>query len=154
MRLSAASRNRPRRRSKTPCGACSEKSCQGTSPRRGAAGPRDGDAGRLRRPRLAAALLVALAILTFSALGVLSPSFILVFKRGSPIAWLFGALSWLLGGLLYPVAVLPDWLRALSALLPVPHAIEGMRAALLGAAPWATLWATLWTRVAGTLGQS
>lgn len=125
---------------------------------------------------LGAALILALAILTFSALGILSASFILVFKRGSPIAWLLGALSWLLGGVLYPVAVLPDWLRALSALLPITHAIEGMRAALLAAAPWGTLWpslwpllafaaallplsllafqhATRWTRIAGTLAQ-
>jgi ABC-2 type transport system permease protein len=124
----------------------------------------------------AAVVLLTLALVAFSGLGILSASFTLVFKRGSPVAWLFGALSWLLGGVLYPVTVLPEWLRHLSALLPITHAIEGMRAALLRAAPWSDLWPSLlwlllfalavfplsllsfqyaarWTRIAGTLAQ-
>jgi ABC-2 type transport system permease protein len=125
---------------------------------------------------LAAAVILLLAVISFSALGILSASFIMVFKRGNPGGWLFGAMSWLLGGVLYPVAVLPEWLRAVSALLPITHAIEGMRAAVLRGAGWLDLWpslgllalfglvllplslasfqyATRWTRIAGTLGQ-
>ena len=124
----------------------------------------------------AAALILTLAVLVFSGLGILAASFIMVFKRGSPIAWLFGGLSWLLGGVLYPVTVLPEWLRQVSALLPITYAIEGMRAALLQGASWSELWrslaplllfalavlplsllsfqrATRQTRIAGTLGQ-
>ena len=59
----------------------------------------------------AAALLLILAISVFSGIGILSASFVMVFKRGSPIPWLFEWLSWLLGGVLYPVAVLPEWLH-------------------------------------------
>ncbi len=91
----------------------------------------------------AAALILMLAILVFSGLGILSASFIMVFKRGNPLAWLFGGLSWLLGGVLYPVTVLPEWLRLVSSLLPITYAIEGMRAALLQAAPWSELWHSL-----------
>ncbi len=91
----------------------------------------------------AAALILTLAIIVFSGLGILSASFIMVFKRGSPLAWLFGGLSWLLGGVLYPVTILPRWLQQISALLPITHAIEGMRAALLQAAPWSELWHSL-----------
>lgn len=124
----------------------------------------------------AATLILILAVIVFSGLGILSASFVMVFKRGSPIAWLFGGLSWLLGGILYPVTVLPEWLQQVSALLPVTYAIAGMRAALLQAAPWPELWrslgplllfaliilplsllsfqyATRWTRIAGTLSQ-
>lgn len=124
----------------------------------------------------AAALILILAVIVFSGLGILSASFIMVFKRGSPIAWLFGGVSWLLGGVLYPVTVLPEWLQQLSAVLPITYAIEGMRAALLRAAPWPELWgslgplllfafaiiplsllsfqyATRHTRIAGTLAQ-
>src|SRR5207247_3311829 len=36
-----------------------------------------------------AALLLTLAIIVFSGVGILSASFVLVFKRGSPIPWLF-----------------------------------------------------------------
>ena len=89
---------------------------------------------------IAAALLLLIAVIVFSALGILSAAFIVILKRGSPLSWLFGWLSWLLGGVLYPVAILPDWLRHISFLLPSTYAIEGMRAALLRAAPWFELW--------------
>ena len=91
----------------------------------------------------AATLILMLAIVVFSGLGILSASFVMVFKRGSPVAWLFGGLSWLLGGVLYPVTVLPEWLQLVSWLLPTTYAIEGMRAALLQAAPWSQLWRSL-----------
>jgi len=88
----------------------------------------------------AAALILVLSTISFSGLGTLSASFVMVFKRGSPIVWLFGGLSFLLGGVLYPVAVLPWWLREASALLPITYTIEGLRAALLREAPWHELW--------------
>ncbi len=88
----------------------------------------------------AAVLILILAVIVFCSLGILSASFIMVFKRGSPIGWLFGGLSWLLGGVLYPVTVLPEWLQQVSRLLPITYAIEGMRAALLQAVSWPELW--------------
>ena len=48
--------------------------------------------------------------------------------------WLFGGLSWLLGGVFYPLEVLPRILQKAAQLLPITHALEGMRAALLGGA--------------------
>lgn len=124
----------------------------------------------------AAAVLFVLAIAVFASLGILSASFVMVFKRGNPVSWLLGWLSWLLGGILYPVSVLPDWLRMVSAALPITYAVDGMRSALLGGAPWAALRpsllalsafavvlvplslvvfssATRWARRAGTLAQ-
>ena len=92
---------------------------------------------------LAPVVLLLLAIVVFSGLGILSASFIMLFKRGSPVAWLFGMVSWLLGGVMYPVTVLPTWLQTLAALLPITYAIEGMRAALLRGATWHELWPSL-----------
>lgn len=89
---------------------------------------------------LVAVALLVLAIVVFSGLGILSASFIMLFKRGSPVAWLFGMMSWLLGGVMYPVIVLPTWLQHLAALLPITYAIEGMRAALLRGAMGSDLW--------------
>jgi ABC-2 type transport system permease protein len=79
----------------------------------------------------AALLVLALTIVAFSSLGVLSASFIMVLKRGDPINWVFGALSTLLGGVYYPIAVLPDWLQKVSALFPITYALHAMRLALL-----------------------
>ena len=90
-----------------------------------------------------ATVIVLLSILVFSGLGILSASFIMVFKRASPIIWIFGGLSWLLGGILYPVTVLPEWLQVVSALLPTTYAVEGLRAALLGGASGTVVQPTL-----------
>ncbi len=82
-----------------------------------------------------ALLILLLTIVAFSSMGIISASFIMVLKRGDPITWVFTNLSWLLGGLYYPVSVLPDWLQKLSYLLPLTYALEGMRLALLKGAP-------------------
>ena len=82
------------------------------------------------------ALVLVLSLLAFSSIGIAAATFVLIFKRGDPLLWLFGSASWLLGGVLYPTSVLPSQLQHISALLPVTHAVSAMRAALLeGAAP-------------------
>jgi ABC-2 type transport system permease protein len=88
---------------------------------------------------LAALLVLALTIVTFSSLGVLSASFIMVLKRGDPITWAFGALSTLLGGVYYPVTVLPGWLQSVSNLFPITYALHAMRLALLRGASFRVL---------------
>ncbi|NOQ45827.1 MAG: ABC transporter permease [Desulfobulbaceae bacterium] len=75
-----------------------------------------------------------LSLLPFFGLGLLSATFILVFKQGSPISGLIAVSSGLLGGVLYPVAVLPSWLKPISALLPITHGLEAMRQVLLNGA--------------------
>jgi len=78
-----------------------------------------------------ALLILLLTVVSFSGLGIISASFIMVLKRGDPLTWVFSNLSWLLGGVFYPVAVLPDWLQNVSYLLPITYSLEGMRLALL-----------------------
>ena len=83
-----------------------------------------------------ASALVAAAAATaaFASIGILSAVCTLVLKRGDPVLWLFGTLSWLLGGVFFPVSVLPMPLQQLSALLPMTHALDAIRATLLGGA--------------------
>jgi ABC-2 type transport system permease protein len=81
-------------------------------------------------------LVLALTAACFLSLGMLSASFTLVYKLGNPVSWLFGSVSGLLGGMLFPVAVLPAWLRPLSPFIPVTHALEGLRLSLLASAPF------------------
>lgn len=80
------------------------------------------------------ALVLPLTFLGFAALGVASSALTLVFKRGEPVGILFGAVSFLVGGTLYPVASLPAWVQEVAAWLPLTHAIEASRMALLGGA--------------------
>jgi ABC-2 type transport system permease protein len=88
-----------------------------------------------------AVLLVAL--LAFSGLGILSASYLLIFKRGNPAKWFFLGISSVAGGMLFPVSILPDWLQVIARVNPVTYALEAMRSALLGGATLIVLWRPL-----------
>lgn len=79
------------------------------------------------------AMLIA-SLLSFSGLGILSASHVLLFKRGNPAKWLLIGLWSFAGGMLFPVGILPDWLQVVAKLNPMTYALDGMRAALLGGA--------------------
>jgi len=81
----------------------------------------------------------ALTALCFLGVGILSASFILVYKLGNPFGWILGGISGLLGGMVFPVSLLPPWLRWASSLLPVTYALDGMRRSLLAAAGFAAV---------------
>jgi ABC-2 type transport system permease protein len=88
---------------------------------------------------LAAVVILILSIVIFSSLGILAASFVMVLKRGDPITWLFNVSFTLLGGVYYPITILPGWLQSLSSLLPVTYGLRAMRFALLQGAGWYTL---------------
>jgi ABC-2 type transport system permease protein len=83
---------------------------------------------------MTAAIVFVVAALSVAGFGFVSAAFAVVFKRGDPILWMFGALSLLLGGVLYPTSALPPWLAVLSEVLPATHALRAMRMALLDGA--------------------
>lgn len=90
--------------------------------------------------RINAAGVLAVGVLTvlcFLSVGVLSASFILVYKTGNPFSWIMGTVSGLLGGVVFPIALLPPWIRWISSLLPVTYALDGMRKSLLASASFA-----------------
>jgi ABC-type multidrug transport system ATPase subunit/ABC-type multidrug transport system permease subunit len=86
-----------------------------------------------------ALIVLILTIISFSSLGIIAASFIMVLKRGDPVTWLFNATSSFLGGIYYPVSILPGWLQFFSYLLPVTYALRAMRLALLQGATTATI---------------
>jgi ABC-2 type transport system permease protein len=91
----------------------------------------------------AAALVFALSALCFAALGILSSCFVVLFKRGNPLAWVLNNFEGLLGGVYFPVTVLPGWLLAVSNLLPVTYAVRAFQAAVHGGAGLSALRADL-----------
>ncbi len=106
----------------------------------------------LKDPNWGAALLfLALTVVAFSSLGLLAASFILVLKRGNPVNWFFTSLSRLLGGVYFPIAILPDWLQTASKVIPLTYSLEGMRMALLAGRPLAELKRELLSLVAFTI---
>jgi ABC-2 type transport system permease protein len=85
---------------------------------------------------LTVALAVPLVVAAFSGLGLLAAGTTMLVRRLNPVAMVVGSLSFFLSGVLYPVSVLPEWLRAAGRLLPLTHALAVLRGALLvGAGP-------------------
>ena len=81
-------------------------------------------------------LAVPLVIAAFSGLGLLAAGTTMLVRRLNPVAMVIGSLSFFLSGVMYPVTVLPDWLRAIGRVLPLTHALAVLRGALLvGASP-------------------
>jgi len=87
--------------------------------------------------------ILAASVLAFSGLGILSASYLLVFKRGNPVNWAVLGVSSIVGGMMYPVSVLPVWLQYVARVTPVTYSLEGMRAAVLGHASMRELWPSL-----------
>jgi ABC-2 type transport system permease protein len=95
----------------------------------------------LRNANVPAGLVVlCLTIVTLSGIGILSACFVMVFKRGNPVDFLFSSLSTLLGGVYYPIEVLPGWLQILARFFPLTYSLDAMRRALLAGESLADLW--------------
>jgi ABC-2 type transport system permease protein len=80
---------------------------------------------------LAVLLAASLTVAAFAGLGLLTAALTMLVRRTNPTAIVLGALSVFLSGVVYPVTVLPPWLRAAGQLLPLTHALEALRGALL-----------------------
>jgi ABC-2 type transport system permease protein len=88
------------------------------------------------------AVLIA-TLLAFSGLGILSSSYLLLFKRGNPAKWFLLGVSGLVSGTLFPISVLPGWLQVVAKLNPVTYALNAMRAALIGGESLHEVWRPL-----------
>ena len=106
-------------------------------------------------------------------LGILAGAAVLVMKRGHIVSGSLVFLMSVLGGMVFPVSVLPARLEALSALIPLRYAFDGARQALFEGSGWGTdvlvlvlfavvLWplsvflfskAGAWARRAGSLAE-
>ena len=80
---------------------------------------------------LAAMIILILTIISFSSIGIISASFVIILKRGDPVSWLVSAFSRFFGGVFFPVAILPKGLQIISYFLPITYSLRGLRHALL-----------------------
>ncbi len=80
-----------------------------------------------------------LSIIAFASIGIIAASIIMIIKRGEPITALLGATANLLGGVYYPIEIMPEWLQIFSKFIPVTYALRAMRLSLLSGASWAEL---------------
>ncbi|MBU0633576.1 MAG: ABC transporter permease [Candidatus Omnitrophica bacterium] len=74
--------------------------------------------------------ILIFTIVCFSSLGILSACFILVLKRGNPLSWLINTFEGVIGGVYFPVAVMPPLLQVVARILPITYAIRAMELAV------------------------
>jgi ABC-2 type transport system permease protein len=87
-----------------------------------------------------AALAVVMSLLGLLPLGIVAAAFVLVFKRGDPFSLLLAAASMFLGGVYFPVELLPRAVRVVAELFPLTHAVAAIRGALLEGSTPLELW--------------
>ena len=76
-------------------------------------------------------VILLLTVISFSSIGIIAASFIMVFKRGNPVIWLITTFSVLFGEVFFPASVLPKKLQVISHLLPITYSLRGLRLSLL-----------------------
>ena len=79
---------------------------------------------------LAAGVLV-LTLLAFSAVGLAGAAVIVLTKRAGVVLTLVAGAFSLLGGVLYPIDVLPRPLQLVAQALPMSHGLDGVRRSLV-----------------------
>ena len=72
-----------------------------------------------------------LSFIIFISLGIFSAAGTIIFKQGEPFGLIFGTLSSLLGGALFPVALLPFGLKIFSYVIPITYSLEALRLSIL-----------------------
>jgi ABC-2 type transport system permease protein len=96
-------------------------------------------------------LFLILGMTCMASLGILGGAVVVRYKQTPPSTFLVGSAAALLTGVLFPVSILPRGLQAVSWLLPMTHALNGFRAAMIGAAPSAVFNDLLWLAAASLL---
>ena len=85
------------------------------------------------------ACILGLVVVAFNSLGLIEAALMLVFKRGAVAAWALNGVWALLGGVFFPVTILPAWLQRVSEWIPITHAVRGLQLAIYRGAPVAQL---------------
>jgi ABC-2 type transport system permease protein len=75
--------------------------------------------------------ILMLTLVAFLTVGMMSAAFIMIFKQGNPIRYIFGTSSYFLSGIIFPVEVLPAVFQDIAQILPITHTVKALRELLL-----------------------
>ena len=87
-----------------------------------------------RADLLSGLVMLMLVVTSYAVFGMLGAALTLVLKRADIVNVVFSAATALVGGAFFPIDLFPGWLRAVSGILPMTYAYEGLRLALLAGA--------------------
>lgn len=84
-------------------------------------------------------LVLVLSLAVAIAIGMLAASVQVSTQKGSAAIWLFGSVTALLSGTMFPVSALPQLLQKLSWLVPITHSLTALRSSVLRGATFQEL---------------
>lgn len=73
----------------------------------------------------------SLTVGLFLGFGMISASFIIVYKKGDPFGWVIMTLNFVFGGAFFPLEQMPGWMRSLADWVPATFALQALRDSLL-----------------------
>jgi len=79
----------------------------------------------------AAVIMVAELLIATVGISMVAGGIVMITKQGNPVAFFFSTVTTLIAGTVFPVSVLPTWLRYISYAVPLTPALQGLRLALL-----------------------
>ena len=80
---------------------------------------------------LGAVTIFVLTVLCFAGVGVLWASVVMLLKRGESLLTIAGLIVILISGVVFPREVLPSWVQYAAEGVPLAHALDAMRLAVL-----------------------
>lgn len=83
--------------------------------------------------------ILFLTTFSFYSFGLFSASYVLVFKKGSFVEPLLEGFSSFLGGVYFPLTLLPLWVQKISNFIPLTYMLRTFRLCLLKGTPLASL---------------
>jgi ABC-2 type transport system permease protein len=93
---------------------------------------------------IAPAVMLLLGFLPFTwGLGLISAGLVVTFRRGTNATGMVVTLLGLISGAVFPIALLPPFLRTVAEWNPFAIAIDGIRDALIGGTGWAAAGETM-----------
>ncbi len=84
-------------------------------------------------------IILALSLIPFLGIGMISVSFTMLYKIGNPINILVTVITSLFSGVFYPVESLPAWAETLSKFIPLTYSLECLRLRILGGEDYSEL---------------
>ena len=101
--------------------------------------------GHVNPASLVVAALITMVV--FASLGMISAALILLLRSGDALTGVLAGMSMLLAGVFYPTTVLSPALQRVAQWVPLTHALQALRLALLTGAGISALWEEIVTLV-------
>jgi len=76
-------------------------------------------------------LPIILGTAALVGIGFIFSAFLLVYKKISGLTWILSVILVILGGIYFPVQMLPEWMQFLAEFVPTKHILDALRQAVL-----------------------